>query len=236
MGTPETKSTGGARKILGSLALLFIIVGLYWGLVKAPPDAYQGNVQRIMYLHIPTILTAYLSYFIVFVGSCLYLWKRDPRDDALAYAAAEIGVLLTGLTLIEGSIWGKPTWGVWWTWDARLTLTAILFLIFVGYLMLRSLIEEENRAAVAGAVLGIIGCLDIPIIHMSVYWWRTLHQPPSILRPDKAPWENIQWPLLIPLLINLAAFILLYFYFLSLRFRLGDARHEIRKLRLGGAG
>jgi heme exporter protein C len=102
--------------------------------------------------------------------------------------------------------------------------------------MLRSLIEEENRAAVAGAVLGIIGCLDIPIIHMSVYWWRTLHQPPSILRPDKAPWENIQWPLLIPLLINLAAFILLYFYLLSLRFRLGDAKHEIRKLRLGSAG
>lgn len=232
----STKSNGRARKILGGLALIFIIVGLYWGLVKAPPDAYQGDVQRIMYLHIPTILTAYLSYFIVFVGSCLYLWKRDPRDDVLAYSAAEIGVLLTGLTLVEGSIWGKPTWGVWWTWDARLTLTAILFLIFVGYLMLRSLIEEENRAAVAGAVLGIIGCLDIPIIHMSVYWWRTLHQPPSILRPDKMPWENIQWPLLIPLLINLAAFILLYFYLLSLRFRLGDVRQEIRKLKLGRLG
>ena len=233
MTTRETKSNGRARKILGGLALIFIIVGLYWGLIKAPPDAYQGNAQRIMYLHIPTILTAYLSYFIVFIGSCLYLWKRDPRDDVLAYSAAEIGVLLTGLTLVEGSIWGKPTWGVWWTWDARLTLTAILFLIFVGYLMLRSLIEEENRAAVAGAVLGIIGCLDIPIIHMSVYWWRTLHQPPSILRPDKAPWENIQWPLLIPLIINLVAFIFLYFYLLSLRFQLGDTRHQIRKLRLG---
>ncbi|MGE5303435.1 MAG: cytochrome c biogenesis protein CcsA [Alphaproteobacteria bacterium] len=233
MTTRETKSNGRARKILGGLALIFIIVGLYWGLIKAPPDAYQGNAQRIMYLHIPTILTAYLSYFIVFIGSCLYLWKRDPRDDVLAYSAAEIGVLLTGLTLVEGSIWGKPTWGVWWTWDARLTLTAILFLIFVGYLMLRSLIEEESRAAVAGAVLGIIGCLDIPIIHMSVYWWRTLHQPPSILRPDKAPWENIQWPLLIPLIINLVAFIFLYFYLLSLRFQLGDTRHQIRKLRLG---
>jgi heme exporter protein C len=235
MSKPQTRSTGRARKVLGTLALVFIAVGLYWGLIKAPPDAYQGNVQRIMYLHIPTILTAYLSYFIVFIGSCLYLWKRDPRDDVLAYSAAEIGVLLTGLTLVEGSIWGKPTWGVWWTWDARLTLTAILFLIFVGYLMLRSLIEDENRAAVAGAVLAIIGCLDIPIIHMSVYWWRTLHQPPSILRPDKMPWENIQWPLLIPLLINLAAFIFLYFYLLSLRFQLGDRKHEISRLRLGGA-
>ena len=236
MSISQTKSTGRARKVLGVLAVIFIAVGLYWGLIKAPPDAYQGNVQRIMYLHIPTILTAYLSYFIVFIGSCLYLWKRDPRDDVLAYSAAEIGVLFTGLTLVEGSIWGKPTWGVWWTWDARLTLTAILFLIFVGYLMLRSLIEDESRAAVAGAVLAIIGCLDIPIIHMSVYWWRTLHQPPSILRPDKAPWENIQWPLLIPLLINLVAFIFLYFYLLSLRFQLGDKKHEIRRLRLGSAG
>ncbi len=226
------QSKGRVRMVLGALALVFILVGLYWGLVKAPPDAFQGDVQRIMYLHIPTILTAYLSFFIVFVGSCLYLWKRDKRDDILAYSAAEIGVLFTGLTIIEGSIWGKPTWGVWWTWDARLTLTAILFLIFVGYLMLRSLIEEENRGAVCGAVLGIIGFLDIPLIHMSVYWWRTLHQPPSILRPDKAPWENVHPAMLVALSINFIAFILLYFYLLSLRFRLGEAKEQIKRLRL----
>jgi heme exporter protein C len=220
---------------LGALALVFVLLALYWGLVKAPPDAFQGEVQRIMYLHIPTILTAYLSYFIVFIGSCLYLWKREPRDDVLAHSAAEIGVLLTGLTLIEGSVWGKPTWGVWWTWDARLTLTAILFLIFVGYLMLRSLVEEEGRGAVAAAVLGIIGFLDIPLIHMSVYWWRTLHQPPSILRPDKAPWENIHPSMLIALAISFIAFMLLYFYLLSLRFRLGERHQEIKRLRLDRA-
>jgi heme exporter protein C len=220
---------------LGALALVFVLLALYWGLVKAPPDAFQGEVQRIMYLHIPTILTAYLSYFIVFIGSCLYLWKREPRDDVLAHSAAEIGVLLTGLTLIEGSVWGKPTWGVWWTWDARLTLTAILFLIFVGYLMLRSLVEEEGRGAVAAAVLGIIGFLDIPLIHMSVYWWRTLHQPPSILRPDKAPWENIHPSMLIALAISFVAFMLLYFYLLSLRFRLGERHQEIKRLRLDRA-
>jgi heme exporter protein C len=230
------KSQGRGRTILGWLTLFFVVIGLYWGLVKAPPDAYQGDVQRIMYLHIPTILTAYLSFFIVFVGSCLYLWKREKRDDILAYSAAEIGVLLTGLTIIEGSIWGKPTWGVWWTWDARLTLTAILFLIFVGYLMLRSLTEDENRGAVSGAVLGIIGFLDIPIIHMSVYWWRTLHQAPSILRPDKAPWQNIAPPMLIALTICFVAFILLYFYLLSLRFRLGELREQIKTLRLARGG
>ena len=213
---------------LGGLALISVLLGLYWGLLHAPPDAYQGEVQRIMYLHIPSILTAYLSFFLVFVGSCLYLWKREKRDDILAYSAAEIGVLFTALTIVEGSIWGKPTWGVWWTWDARLTLTAILLLIFAGYLMLRSLTEDENRAASTAAVLGIIGFLDIPLIHMSVYWWRTLHQPPSILRPDKAPWDNVHPALLTALVINFVGFMLLYFYLLSQRFRLGEIREEIK--------
>ncbi len=189
------------KGILGAVAFVAILVGLYWSLIVAPPDAYQGEVQRIMYLHLPSILTAYLSYFLVFIGSGMYLWKREKRDDILAHSAAEIGVLFTALTIIEGSIWGRTTWGVWWTWDARLTLTAILLLIYVGYLMLRSLIEDEDRAAVAGAVLGIIGFLDIPLIHMSVYWWRTLHQPPSILRPDKAPWENVH-PAMLTALVD----------------------------------
>ncbi len=221
-------------KILGGLTLLFVLLGLYYALIKAPPDAYQGELQRIMYLHIPSILIAYLSFFIVFVGSCLYLWKREKRDDILAYSAAEVGVLFTALTIIEGSVWGRPTWGVWWTWDARLTLTAILLLIFIAYLLLRSLIEDENRAAVCGAVLGIIGFLDIPLIHMSVYWWRTLHQPPSILRPDKVPWENIHPAMLIALSINFVAFLLLYFYLLSLRIRLGEKREEFKRIKLYG--
>lgn len=226
----------GTRKkpkgILGALTLVMIIIGLYWGLLKAPPDAFQGDSQRIMYLHIPSILVAYLSFFLVFVASCLYLWKRERRDDNLAHSAAEIGVLFTALTIVEGSIWGRPTWGVWWTWDARLTLTAILLLIFVGYLMLRALIEDQPRAASAAAILGIIGFLDIPLIHMSVYWWRTLHQPPSILRPDKAPWENIHPELLAALAINFVAFLLLYFYLLSLRLRIGEMRQEIETRRL----
>lgn len=233
MTATESKSKRG--KVLGILALLFVIAGLYSALRWAPPDANQGDVQRIMYIHIPSILTAYLSFFIVFLGSCLYLWKREKRDDILAKSAAEIGVLFTALTIVEGSIWGKPTWGVWWTWDARLTLTAILLLIFVGYLMLRSLVEDEERAAVSGAIVGIIGFLDIPLIHMSVYWWRTLHQPPSILRPDKAPWENIHPAMLIALAINFVAFLLLYFYLLSLRIRVGETEERIKRTALEGA-
>lgn len=234
----ENMEKGGKSrgKILGGLTLLSIVVGLYWGLIVAPPDAYQGDVQRIMYLHIPSILIAYLSFFLVFVGSCLYLWKREKRDDILAFSAAEIGVLFTALTIVEGSIWGKPTWGVWWTWDARLTLTAILLLIFVGYLMLRSLVEEESRAASSAAILGILGFLDIPLVHMSVYWWRTLHQAPSILRPDKSPWENIHPTLLTALAINFVAFVLLYFYLLSLRYRVGEMTEEIKTRRMNRGG
>jgi heme exporter protein C len=220
------------RGLLGTLALIMIALGLYWALVQAPRDALQGDVQRIMYLHLPSILTAYLSFFLVFIGSCLYLWKREKRDDNLAHSAAELGVLFTALTIIEGSIWGKPTWGVWWTWDARLTLTAILLLIYSGYLMLRSLIDDEDRAALSAAILGIIGFLDIPLIHMSVYWWRTLHQPPSILRPDKLPWENVHPAMLTALAINFVGFLLLYFYLLSLRLGLGEVRSEIKARRL----
>ena len=225
---PQKRGTG----FLGALALIAITFGLYWALVQAPRDALQGDVQRIMYLHLPSILTAYLSFFLVFTGSCLYLWKREKRDDNLAHAAAELGVLFTALTIIEGSIWGKPTWGVWWTWDARLTLTAILLLIYSGYLMLRSLIDDEERAALSAAILGIIGFLDIPLIHMSVYWWRTLHQPPSILRPDKLPWENVHPAMLTALAINFVGFLLLYFYLLSLRLRLGEVRSEVKTRRL----
>ncbi|MGH7828929.1 MAG: cytochrome c biogenesis protein CcsA [Candidatus Binatia bacterium] len=221
------------RGVLGVLALVFVLAGAYFALVVAPPDAYQGEVYRIIYLHIPSIVAAYLSFFIMFVGSCLFLfWKREKRDDILAYSAAEIGVLFTGLVIVEGMIWGKPTWGVWWTWDARLTLTAILFLIFVGYLMMRSLIDDENRSAVYGAVLGVIGFLDIPLIHMSVYWWRTLHQPPSILRPDKV---TIDWSMRWVVLFNMIAFIILSLYLLSQRIRLAETEEEIKRLKLYGA-
>jgi heme exporter protein C len=228
----ETKQ--GPGRVLGVLASISIGAGLYLAF-QAPPDAYQGDVQRIMYLHIPSIMAAYVCYFIVFVGSCLYLWKREKRDDILAKSAAEVAVLFTALTIIEGSIWGKPTWGVWWTWDARLTFTAILLMIFVGYMMLRSLIEDEERAAVAGAVVAIIGALDIPLIHMSVYWWRTLHQPPSIMRPDKLPWETVKWPLLLPVIVNIAALVLLALYLLSLRFRLGETEERIKREMMEGA-
>lgn len=205
---------------LGILALLAVLVGLYLAFIYAPPDALQGDVQRIMYIHVPTAWVAFLAFFVVFVASIVYLWKRLPEADRLAAASAEIGVLFTALTLIAGSIWGKPTWGVWWTWDARLTTTAILFVIYVGYLMLRSFVEEPEQRARLAALVGIVGFIDVPIIYMSVLWFRTLHQPPSIHRGGVTMPDSM----LFALLFNFGAYTLLYLFFLVKRVRLESLR------------
>ena len=201
---------------LGILALLTVLVGLYLALVYAPADALQGHVQRIMYIHVPTAWVAFLAFFVVFVSSLVYLWKRLPEADRLAYASAEIGVLFTGLTLIDGSIWGKPTWGIWWRWDARLTTTAILFVIYVGYLMLRSFVEDPDRRARLAALVGIVGFIDVPIIYLSVLWFRTLHQPLSIQRGGASMPDTM----LFTLLFNVGAYTLVYLFFLVKRVRI----------------
>jgi heme exporter protein C len=207
---------------LGALALLAVLVGLYLAFFYAPADALQGDVQRIMYIHVPTAWVAFLAFFVVFVASLMYLWKRLPEADRLASASAEIGVLFTALTLIEGSIWGKPTWGTWWTWDARLTTTAILFVIYVGYLMLRSFVEEPDRRARLAALVGIVGFIDVPIIYMSVLWFRTLHQPPSI----RSGGASMPDSMLFTLLFNFAAYTLVYLFFLVKRVRI-ESLHAI---------
>jgi heme exporter protein C len=201
---------------LGLLALLAVFVGLYVAFFYAPTDALQGDVQRIMYIHVPTAWVAFFAFFVVFVSSLIYLWKRLPEADRVAYASAEIGVLFTALTLIDGSIWGKPTWGTWWTWDARLTTTAILLVIYVGYLMLRSFVEEPDRRARLASLVGIIGFIDVPIIYMSVLWFRTLHQAPSIQRDGASMPDSM----LFTLLFNFGAYTLVYLFFLVKRVRI----------------
>lgn len=217
-------------RALGIGTLVGIPVGLFFAFAVAPMDAYQGEVQRIMYLHVPVIWVAFLAFFVVCLASVLYLLRRRPTYDHLARASAELGVLFTGLTLASGSIWGKPTWGVWWTWDARLTTTAILFLIYVGYLMLRAFAEDQEAGARYAAVLGIIGFLDVPLIHLSVVWWRTLHQPATVLRPGGPSMDPV---MLLVLLVNVAAFTLLYAYLVRRRILLERLRGEAAALRIG---
>jgi heme exporter protein C len=207
----------------GAVTLVLLLTGLLAGLWWAPPDAVQGNVQRIMYVHPPLAWVAYLAFGVVAAASIAYLVRRAPGADRLAHASAEVGVLFTGLAIATGSIWGKPTWGTWWTWDARLTSVAILFVMYLGYLLLRGTVEDRERAARYCAVLGIVAALDMPLVHFSVYWWRTLHQPPSLMKPGGFTGSAaILWPLLV----NLAAFTVLYAYLLAKRVRLLRAEAE----------
>jgi len=201
-------------RALGWLAVLTLIAGLAAGFGYAPQEATQGNVQRIMYLHVPSVLTAYLAFVLVLIGSVAYLLTRRAGWDRLAASAAEIGVVFTAITILSGSIWGRPTWGVWWTWDARLTATAVLLLVYVGYLLLRAMVDEPEMRARYAAVVGIVGAANIPIVHFSVYWWRALHQPAAMLGPGRAPMP--EWMKMV-VLVNWIAFTLLFAYFLSRR-------------------
>src|SRR5438874_7114313 len=204
-------------KTLGWLTAAALAAGLVMAFGVAPREVTQGNVQRIMYVHVPLILASYVAFVVLAVASLVYLVRRDSAADGVAHASGEVGVMFVGLGIAAGSIWGKPTWGTWWTWDARLTSVAILFVMYLGYLLLRGMIDDGERAARYCAVLGIVAALDVPLVHFSVYWWRTLHQPPSVLKPGAA---TMPPAILAALLVNVVAFTLLYVYFVAKRVRL----------------
>ncbi|MFD2472389.1 cytochrome c biogenesis protein CcsA [Amycolatopsis silviterrae] len=213
------------RRVLGWTTAVFLTLSAVLSLVVVPADAEQGVVQRLMYVHVPTAWIAYLAFTVVFAASVAYLRTRRTRWDRLAEASAEIGVVFTALTIVLGAIWGRPTWGVWWTWDPRLTTTAILFLIYLGYLAVRRLPENPMRAYRWAAVIGVLGFLDVPVVHLSVLWWRGLHQPPSVLR--------VQGPVVAPSMLfalgfAVAAFTLAYLWLLVTRMHLRRVEERAR--------
>ena len=185
------------ERYIGLASFVFLATGLYLGLVSSPPDYYQGEVVRIMYIHVPFAKSALLTYTILFAGSLWYLWKRDPVVDNLCHAAAGIGLLFTSVALVTGSIWAKPTWNVWWTWDPKLTAFAVLLLIQVGYLMLRSFVEDPDREGRYAAAVAIVGFADLPIVYLAAEWWRTLHQPLSISSRGISLSREILTPLIV---------------------------------------
>ena len=210
------------------VALSLLAVGAVLGLVVAPPDQLQGDLQRLMYVHVPTAWVAYLAFFVTLVSSVAWLRTRRRDWDHRALASVEVGVVFTGLTLALGSIWGKPVWGVWWTWDARLVTTALLFLVYLGYLALRRATEDGEARARRAAVWGIVAFVQVPIVHLSVVWWRTLHQPPTVLRPG-AP--AIGGTMLAALLVNVAAFTAVFVVLARRRTALARAEEE-RRMRV----
>jgi heme exporter protein C len=211
-----TARTG--ERVLGWLSVVAVAVSLFLSLVVAPPDAEQGNVQRLMYIHVPSAWLAYVSFFTVFVGSVAYLITKKIRWDRLAAASAEVGVLFISLTIVLGMLWGKPIWGAWWTWDPRITTTTILLLIYLGYLAVRRLPESPARRARWCAVIGIVGFIDVPIVQLSVTWWRSLHQGPTV----RLLGETTMAPIMVTtLLVAVGAFSILYCYLVTLRLRVG---------------
>jgi len=170
------------RDVLLLAGLLMVPVALLLGLVLAPADAIQGDAQRLMYLHVPAAWSTFGCFFVVLVANVRYLRARTVGADALARGAAEVGVGLTALTLATGSVWGALTWGTWWVWDARVTTTVAMGLVYVIYLGARALATGPRGRTVAAA-LGAAGFVVVPLVHFSVLWWRTLHQPPTILAP-----------------------------------------------------
>ncbi|MEJ2547317.1 MAG: cytochrome c biogenesis protein CcsA [Gemmatimonadota bacterium] len=215
-------SNSGTARLIGIAALVTMLVGSFVGLFVVSPDRLQGDVQRLMYVHVPAAWLAFLAFFIVFLMSVLYLIQRDLKWDRVAHASAEIGVVFTVLTLALGSMWGKPTWGVWWTWDPRLTTTAIMLAIYVGYLAIRSFADDPDKRARWAAIVGIIGFANVPIVYLSVIWWRTLHQPPSSPR-------SVSPEILWTLLFNLLAFTLVYVYLMMRRIRLAKVEGELEQ-------
>ena len=198
-------------KPFGIFTLLFFLAAQALAVINSPADRDMGHLQKIMYVHVPSAWLAFVAFALVLVASLLYIWKRDLKYDSFASAAAETGTLFTALMIAQGSIWGRPTWGVWWTWDPRLTTSAVLLLIFVGYIALRSFTDDEERRARWSAAVGILGAINVPIVYFSVKWWRTIHQVQSTT-------ETVSSVYLLGLLLNLAAFTFVLVYFVFYRY------------------
>lgn len=217
-------------RLLGGAAVAALVVAAVIGLVVVPADLNQGDAQRIMYPHVASAWVAYLSFGVTAISGLLWLWRRDERFDALALAGAEVGVLFTAFTIWAGMMWGRPVWGVFWQWeDPRLTTTALLLALYVGYLLLRRLTDDPERRATRAAVVGLIAAVDIPIVHFSVTWWRGLHQEATFASPERVLDPAAPGVFVAALLTMLAAFTLTWAYLVVQRYRL--ARVEAARER-----
>ncbi len=218
--TPALTTIRRGRVLIWA-GLVLVLAGVVRALYFTPIEAVQGPAQKIFYLHVPAAWTTFLAYVLVGICSGLYLWLRDPRLDLFAEASAEVGTMLACVLLTTGPIWGKPIWGTWWQWDPRLTSTLFLFFLFVGYLALRSAVYDPAERARYSAVVGILGALLVPFVHLTVYMFRTIHPLPVIARPDG---PTAPWSMLSTMLLALLAFSVLYLGLVTTRYGLGRLR------------
>ena len=198
---------------LAGLAAVYLVALRY-----TPVERFQGLPQKIFYVHVPAAWSALLAFSLVGIAGALYLWLRDPRLDLFAESTAEVGLVFSCVMLTTGPLWGKPVWGTWWTWDARLTLTLMLFFLFLGYRVLRGAIHEPGERARFCAVVGILGMVLVPFVHLSVYLFRTLHPQPIVLKPSE---PSLPWEMLRTLLFSVGAYTVLLVGFVTTRYGLG---------------
>ena len=216
-----------------ALTAALFAVGLYGALVTAPPDYQQGETVRIMFVHVPAAWMALFIYTVMALASAMAIIFRHPMADAAAKTAAPIGAVFCFLALATGSLWGKPMWGAWWVWDARLTSMFVLFLLYIGYIAVWQAIDEPHRAAATARVAALVGVINIPIVKFSVNWWNSLHQPASVFRmdgPTIAP--TMLWPLLVLGLAYTTLFLGLHL--VSIRAEI--AARKIRQMRIAEIG
>ncbi len=213
----------------GLITAALLAAGVYLSLFVAPPDYQQGETVRIMYIHVPAAWLAMFGYMTMAGASAVALVFRHPLADMCAKSAAPLGAAFTFLALVTGSLWGRPMWGAWWVWDARLTSMLILLFLYLGYMALWATIEEPIRAGRAAAVLALVGSINVPIIHYSVVWWNTLHQPASVFRIGG---PTIATSMLVPLLVMALGFTFFFVTLLLVRMRAEILRRRVRALRL----
>jgi len=211
---------------LGALSFIGMMISIWAIFLYAPTDAIQGQPQRIFYFHVPMAWIAMLASGVLAVSSVVYLWKKDERWDYVARASAELGAVFTTLALITGSLWGRPIWGTWWTWDPKLTATLVLWFIYIGYLMLRSYMGRTAASARAAAVLGIVSFIDVPIIYEAVNWWRGLHPSAQVGVPGALPPEVV-----LTLMISLTTFTLLFSFLIVQLYNLEKMQTLAQRLR-----
>ncbi len=213
------------RRALGPLALILLVSTFWLGYFVTPPDQVQGDLARLLYIH-PAVawVALYVSFGTAAIASAMYLWPRTRSEslDRIAHSAMEVSVFFIAITLITGSIWGRPTWGVWWAWDARLTSSAILGVFGLGYLALRRANEDREIRARRSAVFCILTAINVPIIHFSVIWWKTLHQGASVFTSNRT--LKVHGSMAFTLLLSFVAFTLTFFWFLRTRYRIEVAK------------
>ncbi|HZH28977.1 MAG TPA: heme ABC transporter permease [Azospirillaceae bacterium] len=217
---------------LAGAAAVLLAVGLYLGLVASPPDYQQGDTVRIMYVHVPSAWLALFAYTSMAAASAVGLVWRHPLAEVYAKAAAPVGAAFTAVCLATGSLWGEPMWGTWWKWDARMTSVLVLLFLYVGYIALVNAFDEPARGTRAGAILLIVGVVNIPIIKFSVEWWNTLHQPASVFRLDG---PTIHASMLWPLGVMALAFTLFFAAVVLIRMKAELVERRIRALRIAQA-